>query len=280
MMMRFSRISAARILAASGVAGLVIATAAWAAPAADAATQHPASASTQLSAASPARASAPGAKAPASVCDDTEGSTSFQVTPELSSVRATGSWSHKTPTHVIFELKGKPSLGLNLDFSGDVNCTEIPTPVSIPIGDTGLTLKLGPELSFHATGEVQANFTWTESIDVGFTINHGKFTAGTHSLTSSTKVTLSGNGTLDMKLNLHAVIQTAAGIVGVQGTAGPDISATVTDDTGSGTPCWNGSYSTQASFGITFNAHWFTKTFRSPVWQLGKKKSFSGCLDG
>jgi hypothetical protein len=275
-MIRFSGNFPARMLAVSGAAGLVIAAAAWAAPV-DAATLHPASASTQLSAASPIRASTPNAKAKPGICDDTEGSTSFQVVPDLSNVRATGSWSRKNPTRVVFELKGKPSLGLNLDFSGDVNCTESPTPVSIPIGDTGLTLKLGPELSFHATGKVQANFTWAESIDVGFTINHGKFTASGHSLTSSTKVTLSGNGTVDMKLNLHAVIQTAAGIVGVQGTAGPDISATVTE---SGTPCWNGSYSTQARFGVTFDAHWFKKAFNSPVWQLGKKKSFSGCLDG
>ena len=279
-MTRFSGNSPARMLTVSGIAGLVVATTAWAAPAASAATQHPAGASARLGAASPARADAPGAKAAAGVCDDTEGSKTFSVTPDLSKVHATGSWKPKNPTHVVFELTGKPSLGLDLDFSGNVNCSESLPTVSIPIGGTGLTLKLGPELKFQATGEVQADFTWAENIDVGFTINNGKFSAGKHSLTSSTNVTLSGNGTMDMKLNLHAFIQTAAGIVGVQGNVGPDISAKVHDDTRSEATCWNGSYGTQASFGVTFNAHWFKKAFNSPVWQLGKKKSFSGCLGG
>lgn len=38
----------------------------------------------------------------------------------------------------------------------------------ISLGDTGLKLKIGPELVFKASGEIGAFFTWKPTIDVGF----------------------------------------------------------------------------------------------------------------
>ena len=48
------------------------------------------------------------------------------------------------------------------------------------------------------------------------------------------------------------------------------LTASVTDDTGSGATCWSGSYSTQALFTAYLNAYFFEKTFNSPPWHLGK----------
>jgi hypothetical protein len=271
-----SRPFPARLLTVSGIAGLVIATAAWAAPTATAATQD------STRAAARAAPSASAAKASTHSCSP-DVSKSLQVTPHLSNLRATGQYEKskkKNPTRIVLALKGSPSLGLHLAFTGEVNCTKSLTAVKIPISGSPLFLKIEPELDFNAAGDVQADFAWTESINVGFTISGDKFTQGAHSLTSTTKVVFTGNGTAGMKLNLEAVIETAGGIVGVQGSVGPDITATVTDDTGSGAACWNGNYTTEASFSVFVNAYFFKKTLSSPTWQLGKKVLFHNCLGG
>jgi hypothetical protein len=256
----------ARLLAVSGVAGLVIATAAWAAPSAGAAPAPTAAASHPAAAAAPAKASAPAS------CSKSV-SKLLQVTAHLSSLHATGQYqkkTNKTPARVVLALKGSPSLGLHLTFSGEVDCTKSLTGVKIPIGGSSLFLTLTPELEFDASGDVGANFTWTENVNVGFTVSGTKFTQGAHSLTSGTKVVFSGNGSVDMKLDLEAAIETAGGIVGVKGTVGPDITGMVTDDTGDGATCWSGSYSTEAVFGAYLNVYFFEKTFSSPAWHLGK----------
>ncbi|HEY6494420.1 MAG TPA: hypothetical protein VIZ43_14190 [Trebonia sp.] len=259
-----------RLLTVSGITGLVIATAALAAPAAGAATQRPAA------------IGAPAAKAAAGSCTAAD-SKSIKVTPHLSGLHATGQYkkgTKKTPTKVVLALKGSPSLALNLAFSGNVNCTKSLTAVKIPIAGSPLVLKLTPELNFTASGNVKANFTWTENINIGFTVSGKKFTQGAHSLTSKTKVSLTGDGTAGMKLDLDAAIETVGGIAGVKGSIGPDITATVTDDTDSGAACANGSYSTDANFIAYFNALFFSETFHSPVWQLGSKVPFSNCVGG
>jgi hypothetical protein len=274
--MYLSRHFPARLLTISGIAGLVIASAALAAPAASAATQDSARA------ASPSVASAPAAKAPPKACS-AAASKSLKVTPNLSSLHATGKYQPRTkknPAQVVLALTGSPSLGLNLTFKGTVDCTRDLGMVKIPIaGAPALTLKLVPELVFSASGDLQANFTWTENVNVGFTVSGKKFAQGTHSLKSSTQVAFTGHGSAGMQLNLEATVETAAGIIGVQGTVGPDINAKVTYDAESESSCWTGSYTTDANFTAFLNAFFFEERFHSPTWQLGPKVTFENCTD-
>lgn len=274
--MHLSKHFPARALAISGIAGLVIASAALAAPAASAATQDSARAAT------PAVASSPAAKPSAKACS-AAASKSLKVTPNLSSLHATGKYQKKTkhnPAQVVLALTGSPSLDLNLTFKGTVDCTKDLGQVKIPIaGAPTLTLKLVPELVFNASGDLQADFTWTENVNVGFTVSGKKFAQGSHSLKSSTQLAFTGHGSAGMQLNLEATVETAAGIIGVQGSVGPNINAKVTYNAKSETTCWTGNYTTDANFTAFLNAYFFEEKFHSPTWQLGPKVTFKNCTD-
>ena len=278
------RLSRARFGTVLGLTGLVIAMIAWAAPAAAAATPHPVGANARHlkakheAAASPAATGTSSAPEPTVTCDKPGHSHSIQVGANLQDVHPSAEWKKKDPAHLVFTLKATPRFDLNLDFSGDVKCEASLTLATFPIGDTGLVLAIGPKLKFDATGTVGADFTWKPSIDVGFTINKGKFSEGPLSFTNGTGVVFTGSGTASVHLDLHAVIETIAGAVGVEGDIGPVLSATVTGTTAAHTACWNGSAAAKADFGTFVSAFGFQKEFSSPEWQLGKSESLAGCL--
>ena len=269
--MHRSRNFPARALTISGIAGLVIASAAFAAPAASAATQDSARA------ASPSVASAPAARSAANSACKGAVSKSLQVTPDLSSLHATGTYQKRTkknPARVVLALTGQPSLNLNLTFNGKVDCTKDLPTMTIPITYTDLTLKLVPELVFTAKGVLQADFTWGENVNFGFTASGNKFTEGADSLTSTKQFAFTGQGSAGIRLNLEATIEAAGGILGVRGTVSPDINATVTAKSVSS--CWTVNYAADANFSAFVNAVFFEKDFQSPTWYLGSK-TFEHC---
>jgi hypothetical protein len=274
----------ARLLTALGLAGLAIATIASSAPAAAAATPHPVGANAKHpntgreATPSPAGTSTPSAAKPTVTCAKPGHSHSVQVSADLSDVHPSVTWTKKHPAHLVFDLKATPRFDLNLDFSGDVKCEADLPLATFTLGDTGLVLEVGPKLKFDVTGKVGADFTWKPSIDVGFTINKGKFSKGPLSFTDGNGVVFTGSGTASVHLDLHAVIETIGGAVGVEGDIGPVLSAVVTGTTATHTACWKASAAAKSDFGTFVSAFGFKKEFSSPEWQLGKAKSFAGCL--
>jgi len=254
----------ARLLAVFGVAGLLVAIAVWSPPRASAAAFN---------------ATAVKAKAETPACSANVSKSLRVTTPNLlKALHPKGQYlkpTKKNPAHVVLSLTGKPSLDLNLSFSGDVNCKKSLASVTMPIADTSLKLKVTPELVFTTSGDVQADYIWTENIDIGFTAIGDKVTEGAHSLTSSSQASLTGLGNAKLVLDLDAVVETPFGIVGVEGLLGPQITASVDND-----ECWTGSYSTDATFSLFVNTLFFEKKFTTPTWQLGKKVSFENCLEG
>jgi hypothetical protein len=253
-----------RLLAVFGAAGLLLAIAVWSPPGASAAAFS---------------ATAVKAKAETPACSANVSKSLRVTTPNLLKVlHPKGQYlkpTKKNPAHVVLSLTGKPSLDLNLSFSGQVNCKKSLASVTIPIADTSLRLKVTPELVFNTSGKVQADYTWTENINIGFTAIGDKVTEGTHSLTSSSQVSLTGLGTAKLALDLDVVVETPLGIVGVEGVLGPQITASVDND-----ECWTGSYSTDATFSLFVNALFFEEKFTTPTWQLGNKVDFQNCLYG
>jgi hypothetical protein len=282
-----SRSSRPRLWAVFGLAGLIIAMIAWAAPGAVAATRHSATAYAghpnpgRNLASSPAAQKAPGAAKPTVKCDKPGTSHSIQVGTDLSDVHPSAKWTKKTktsPAKLVFDLKTTPRFSLNLDFSGDVKCEADLTLAKFPIGDTGLVLEIGPKLEFTATGEVSADFTWKPAIQVGFTVSATKISKGPLSFTNGTGVVFTGSGKATLRLDLHAVIETVGGAVGVEGDIGPTLTAKVTGTTATDTACWNADVAADADFDTFINAFGFEKKFFSHEWQLGKAKTFNGCL--
>jgi hypothetical protein len=271
-MAHHSTSSRARLRTVFGVAGLAMAMIAWTAPGAVAATPNSAGANTPHL--RPERAT----EAPSTTCADKGTSHSIQVSDNLSDVHATGKWNKKDPTKLVFDLKATPRFGLNLDFSGHVLCDTELTLAEFPIGDTGLILQIGPKLEFSATGEIGADFTWKPSIDVGFTIDKGKFAKGPLAFTNGTGAVFTGSGTLTMHLGLQAKIETVGDVIGVEGNIGPTLTAKVTGTTATDTACWKVSVAAYAHFDTFISTSWFKKKFFSKDWQLGKEKSFGACL--
>lgn len=221
--------------------GLVSVVTVWSAPAALAGTPNHAGANArpvekghQTTAPQAAGPSAPGVITPRFKCEKPGHSHSIHVTADLSGLHATASYNRKHPTQLVLDIKATPRFTLDVNFSGDVKCTASAL-ASFPLGDTGLKLKIGPELVFKASGEIGAFFTWKPTIDVGFTLNSKGFTKLTHSFASGGGVVFSGHGTASLQLKLHAVVETLGGFVGVTGDVGPVITAKVTGTTATDT---------------------------------------------
>jgi hypothetical protein len=183
-------------------------------------------------------------------------------------VRAAGTWNKKN-AKLVFTLSAAPSFGLSLVFTGAVTCNaNLPTE-KFPIADTGLVLKITPKMNFVVSGKIGADFTWHPSIQVGFTVGSTGFIEGTRSFANGTDVVFRGKGTVKMALDLHAVIETVGGAVGVEGDLGPTITGTVTGTTATGTACWKGSALADAKFDTFVDAFGFKKKFFSQERKLG-----------
>ena len=184
-------------------------------------------------------------------------------------VRASGSWD-KEKAKLVFALSAAPSFGMSLVFDGAVTCKATLPTEKFPIADTGLILKLTPKMSFAVKGKVGADFTWHPSIKVGFTVGSAGFSEGEHSFVNGAGVVFRGSGTVKMTLDLHAVIETVGGAVGVEGDLSPTITGKVTGTTATGAVCWKGSAAADAKFDTFVDAFGFKKKFLSRTWELGR----------
>jgi hypothetical protein len=142
------------------------------------------------------------------------------------------------------EISGSPQFTVSLDFKGHVECSgEI--LVKVPLGETGLELKVGPELDFSADGDIGADFTWQPTIDFGFTLKKHGFTDFIHSLKNGGGVDFTGKGTASLALGIHAIIETDGGVLGLGAFVGPKFTVKVSADSKAGSACWGGSLAAQ-----------------------------------
>lgn len=200
---------------------------------------------------------------------------SVDVAADLSDVHVRVKKESK-PTRLVFSIKGSPQFTLALDFAGSVDCSAS-VETSLPIADTGLTLEIGPRLVFSASGKVGAYFTWKPSIDVGFTIDRHGFVDRKLSFTNGKGIGFNGRGSASLKLDLDATVETEGGSVGVTGSAGPTITAKVSESSKDHKTCWSGDLQADADFGAFVDVLGFVKhDWHTGELPLSKAKKLAG----
>ena len=184
---------------------------------------------------------------PSFKCKKPGHSHSVTVTVDLSSVHVTHKYDRHHPTNLKLDISGSPKFTLSFDFKGNVECTA-KALATVPLGDTGLELKIGPKLKFDADGELGADFTWQPSIEFGFTLNRHGFTHVVRSLKNGTGIDFTSNGSASLSLGVDTVVETDGGVAGLEGVVGPVLTANVTADSATGATCWSGALSGEADF--------------------------------
>ena len=145
---------------------------------------------------------------------------------------------HYSSAQLKLDISGTPKFSLVFDFKGSVKCTA-KALATIPLGESGLELEIGPEFTFTADGEVDADFTWAPSIDFGFTLSKHGFTNVVHTLSNGSGIDFTGKGKASLLFGLDTKVQTDGGLAGIEGIIGPELTATVTTDSATGATCWS-----------------------------------------
>jgi hypothetical protein len=211
---------------------------------------------------------------PSFKCKKPGHSHTVKTTVDLSDVHLTH--AYKRGHYLKLDISGQPKFTLSMDFKGNVECTA-KALATVPIGDSGLELKVGPKLTFSADGSVGAAFTYQPTIDFGFTLNSHGIQNVSRSIKNGAGIDFTGKGTASLSLAVDAKIQTVGGAFGLEGTVGPVLTAKVTADSATSTTCWSGSLAGDAD--VVASAHVFhflnakveyDKTF-------GEKKLAGGC---
>jgi len=213
---------------------------------------------------------------PSFKCKKPGHSHSVTVTVDLSSVHVTHKYDRHHPTNLKLDISGSPKFTLSFDFKGNVECTA-KALVTVPLGDTGLELKIGPKLKFDADGEVGADFTWQPSIEFGFTLNRHGFTHVVRSLKNGTGIDFTGNGSASLSLGVDTVVETDGGVAGLEGVVGPVLTANVTADSATGTTCWSGALSGEADFTAFVRVFHFLQAKAEYDKKFGHRKLAGNC---
>jgi hypothetical protein len=213
---------------------------------------------------------------PSFKCEKPGHSHAVKVVVDLSDVHIDPQYNRQHPTDLKLDISGRPTFTLSVDFKGNVECTA-ETTVTVPLGETGLELKIGPKLTFTADGEVDAGFTWQPTIDFGFTLNRHGFTNVVHSLKNGGGIDFTGKGTASLSLGVDATVQTDGGVAGIEGFLGPVLTATVTADSATGTTCWSGTLSGEADFKAFVDVFHFLQAKVEYDKEFGDRKLAGGC---
>lgn len=151
-------------------------------------------------------------------------------------VRKTGTGAATT---LRFELSGQAAFTLHLDFTGSITCTAL-KQITLPIPDTPLQLRIGPDFEFTATGKVRGDFTWSPDIGYGFTLSRRGFSHLVHTLKPHGIVAFSGAGSATLSLALAVDVGRSAGgafSAGVGGDIGPTLTARVSTKSAEDSTC-------------------------------------------
>lgn len=192
-------------------------------------------------------------------------------------------WTHRYskrhPTRLKLAIRGRPKFTFGLTFKGTVKCTG-KVLATVPLGSTGLELRIGPELKFKTRGKIQSNFTWRPLIKFGFTLNRHGFTHVVHKVRNGGGIDLTGRGRARLFIGLDAVVQTDGGAVGLGADVGPVISARVKTHSATGKTCWKGSLKGEADFKAFVRVFHFLRLTARYSKTFGKRKLGGSCSSG
>jgi hypothetical protein len=141
-------------------------------------------------------------------------------------------------TRVQVSLEGTMTFALDIHVSGEVTCT---AEELLPIPDSPGVL-IGPDFTLDAHGTVDADLTWSPNIDVRFDLSRHGFTDRTATFIDHPDFLFTGEGSAALGLDLKARVGPSPGRslgAGLEGTVGPQITATVNTDTATDTSCWS-----------------------------------------
>jgi hypothetical protein len=146
------------------------------------------------------------------------------ISVDLSQVRYT--LDVKVPDFIQAFIGGPVKFGVGFNFPAAVSCSASLT-IKVPLGETGMFLDIGPELSVHAGGAASAAFTWTPRMTFAFFRSRsGVGNSDTHEFSSSGHVEFGGSAEVGAGLALKVAL-TAFDKAGVEGTIGPSLDAKV-----------------------------------------------------
>ncbi len=141
-------------------------------------------------------------------------------------------------THVQVSLEGTMTFALDIHVSGEVTCT---AEKLLPLPDAPGVL-IGPDFTLNAHGTVDADLTWSPNINVQFDLSRHGFTDHTATFIDHPDFLFTGEGSATLGLDLKARVGPAPGHslgAGLEGTVGPQITATVNAGTTTDTSCWS-----------------------------------------
>lgn len=267
---------AACVLGASTLAALALAS-----PGSAQAAARPPGSNTGQTAGGAVRRSAAAAPsiafAPSFTCDKPGHSHSVKVSVKLSHLTVN---RRKYKSEWKFSVKATPQFTLNLHFEGDVSCTAS-AQAPVPLAESGFKLEVGPELTFSASGEVNASFTWSPTVSFGFTLKPTGFSGKTATFKSGGGIDFSGDGKASLHFGVSATIEDDSGSIGVSADAGPTVTAKVTADSATKTACWSASAAADLEFKAFVHVFsWLDKDVDTGELQIGKAKSLGGACTG
>ena len=179
---------------------------------------------------------------------------------------------------IEFLLTGSPRFDLGVAFTGSVTCTA-EAQIPIPIADTGIVVEIGPKFTFSAHGEVGADFVWTPHVTLGYIRSRYSGSTDAHVFRSAGSVKFSGGASVDLNLGLETDVS-LAGRVGVSGTIGPDVTASVETDVTKRSACFTAYGSIKAELNAFANVLFKDWTFSIFRGSFGRTQLYRACSGG
>jgi hypothetical protein len=171
------------------------------------------------------------------------------------------------PNSVSVSIEGTPSFSVGFNFPDQVTCTGSIT-ASIPLGDTGLFLEIGPQFSVDVGGVASAAFTWKPHLT--FALYRSRSGAGdsdTHQFTSEGSIGFGGSASVGAQLALKVGVN-AFGRAGIEGTIGPRLDENVSSSGGQNCRSLNGSAAADLeAYAHVFFADWTFDLAHITFWQ-------------
>ena len=179
---------------------------------------------------------------------------------------------------INFLLTGQPKFHLDFDFSGKVTCTAL-HQVPIPVGNTGIVIKVGPKFSFEASGKIGAHFTWDPRIAYGFYRSRSSGNADFHVFKNQGSVDFDGRAGITVGLGLKTDV-TLAGRVGVAGTIGPELIGEAEAESASAQACYDIRADMAAELEAYADVFFKTWTFHIASGHFGRVQLAHSCSGG
>lgn len=180
-----------------------------------------------------ARASAVQVISPPFACGSGTHGVSAQVDLTALKRSATYHAPHGANPRVTVSLAGPVRFRLDFDFSGKTSCAAS-KQVSVRLGHTGLTLLLGPSFTLVSGGAIAADFTWTPTLELAFTLDSHGFIGVKRKFASGGSVTLTGASEVSLGLSLKTEIRLGHRTA-IEGGFGPTIVGRVSHPTATST---------------------------------------------